>query len=528
MENEQPKNLIALLVSSLNEEANDDQVLSGLTRAEIFDEVLMMIMTGYETTSTALSWFIFFASKNPQIQQRMKEELRKHHLLMIDNLKYVPPLTVDNLTSLTYCECVTKEVLRLGPVFGLTSRIATYDTIVDDVKIHRGQTILIALHNINTDARFLGEDKNHHPLAMIPFGGGHRACIGQELAWLELKTIIVRMMQRDITFEDTPENVGVQFNGGCISPTNVDNPNDLEPDQEEKIFHCFSNVKIFHVPQTADRARTLFEQLSKFKLFPVITATLQMVCHDAQNGFYTSSIRMNQPHIIDLKLHYSDEFEIIHEQLLEILQEKDSTGITFLHGPPGTGKTYYLRYLINEIKEKSLIYVPPDLVNDMTKPGFLPFLMQHPNSILIIEDAENIIRDRIQESFLPNQAVANLLNLSDGLLGDAMHQQIICTFNCDVKGIDPALLRDGRLVIEHKFDKLSVQNARRMCVELGIFGNGEDIHEPISLAEIYARKNGAVAYLANGLGNGHTTTMKNKRPLKKRNQKADPFLGFYS
>ncbi|CAF1541571.1 unnamed protein product [Rotaria sordida] len=154
MENEQPKNLIALLVSSLNEEANDDQVLSGLTRAEIFDEVLMMIMTGYETTSTALSWFIFFASKNPQIQQRMKEELRKHHLLMIDNLKYVPPLTVDNLTSLTYCECVTKEVLRLGPVFGLTSRIATYDTIVDDVKIHRGQTILIALHNINTDARY--------------------------------------------------------------------------------------------------------------------------------------------------------------------------------------------------------------------------------------------------------------------------------------------------------------------------------------------------------------------------------------
>ncbi|CAF3723736.1 unnamed protein product [Rotaria sordida] len=221
MENEQPKNLIALLVSSLNEEANDDQVLSGLTRAEIFDEVLMMIMTGYETTSTALSWFIFFASKNPQIQQRMKEELRKHHLLMIDNLKYVPPLTVDNLTSLTYCECVTKEVLRLGPVFGLTSRIATYDTIVDDVKIHRGQTILIALHNINTDARFLGEDKNHHPLAMIPFGGGHRACIGQELAWLELKTIIVRMMQRDITFEDTPENVGGYNERITCFPKNV-------------------------------------------------------------------------------------------------------------------------------------------------------------------------------------------------------------------------------------------------------------------------------------------------------------------
>jgi hypothetical protein len=163
----------------------------------------------------------------------------------------------------------------------------------------------------------------------------------------------------------------------------------------------------------------------------------------------------------------------------------------------------------------------------MTKPGFLPFLMQHPNSILIVEDAENIIHDRMQNSFLPNQAVANLLNLSDGLLGDAMHQQIICTFNCDVKGIDPALLREGRLVIEHKFDKLNAENARRLCVELGIAGNGEDIHEPTTLAEIYARKAAAENVSTNGVENGDTTT-KNKRSFKKRSQKPDHLFGFYS
>ena len=117
------------------------------------------------------------------------------------------------------------------------------------------------------------------------------------------------------------------------------------------------------MPQTIDRARELLQKLSKFKLFAVTEATLQMVCQNAQRGFYTSVIRMKKPHITNLKLHYGDEFPEIHEELLESLQEKDSTGITFLHGPPGTGKTYYLRYLINEIKDKSLIYVPPDLVN---------------------------------------------------------------------------------------------------------------------------------------------------------------------
>jgi hypothetical protein len=148
--------------------------------------------------------------------------------------------------------------------------------------------------------------------------------------------------------------------------------------------------------------------------------------------------------------------------------------------------------------------------------------MQNRNSILIIEDAENIIRDRIHDNFLPNQAVSNLLNLSDGLLGDAMHQQIICTFNCDIKGVDPALMRDGRLVIEHKFDKLNPQEARRICKQLEIPGNGEDIQQPITLAEIYARKNEMIKSTNNVLQNGH----KNKQKLNQNKQ--DTLFGLYS
>jgi hypothetical protein len=112
--------------------------------------------------------------------------------------------------------------------------------------------------------------------------------------------------------------------------------------------------------------------------------------------------------------------------------------------------------------------------------------MQHPNSILIIEDSENIILDR-KDTLNPNQAVSNLLNLSDGLLGDAMHQQIITTFNCEMKGIDPALLREGRLIVEHKFEKLSIDNARQLYKELHIEG-ADEIQEPMTLAEIYAKK----------------------------------------
>ncbi|CAF3045687.1 unnamed protein product [Rotaria sp. Silwood2] len=48
-------------------------------------------------------------------------------------------------------------------------------------------------------------DANHHPFVFAPVGGGHRACIGQDLAQLELKAIIIRLMQF-VTFVDTPNN----------------------------------------------------------------------------------------------------------------------------------------------------------------------------------------------------------------------------------------------------------------------------------------------------------------------------------
>ncbi|CAF1630785.1 unnamed protein product [Didymodactylos carnosus] len=205
-----------------------------------------------------------------------------------------------------------------------------------------------------------------------------------------------------------------------------------------------------------------------------------MVCKN-QHGYYLSSINIKKPFITDMSLNYGKGFLPVHEKVIKSLNKKEGKGIVLLHGVPGSGKTHYIRYLIHEIKDKTLIYVPPDMAKEISSPEFLPFLMQYQDSILIIEDAENIIKDR-NDVFIPNQAVANLLNLSDGLLGDAMHQQIIATFNCDLKSIDKALLRKGRLIANYEFNKLDVESARMLSHKLG-FTN--EISEPMTLAEIY-------------------------------------------
>jgi hypothetical protein len=76
-----------------------------------------------------------------------------------------------------------------------------------------------------------------------------------------------------------------------------------------------------------------------------------------------------------------------------------------------------------------------------------------------------------------------LFDRSDGLLGDAMHQQIIATFNCDLTIIDPALLRKGRLIANYEFNKLDLESSKILSDKLG-YGT-EGITEPMTLAEIY-------------------------------------------
>lgn len=109
-EQRRPRNLIASLVSSLNEEANDEHTASGLTREEMFDEVILAMIAGYETIASTISWFIFYMSKYPHIQDRIKQELREHDLLMTNDVQCLPAITQEKLDALVYCECVTKEV----------------------------------------------------------------------------------------------------------------------------------------------------------------------------------------------------------------------------------------------------------------------------------------------------------------------------------------------------------------------------------------------------------------------------------
>lgn len=178
---------------------------------------------------------------------------------------------------------------------------------------------------------------------------------------------------------------------------------------------------------------------------------------------------------------YNEDFYKVSDHILKRLQTERDKGIVLLHGTYGSGKTSYLRHLIKTL-EKKIIYFPPDLTRELANPNFLAFIRNHTDCILIIEDAENILAKREGGG---NQAISNLLNISDGILGDALNIQLVCTFNCAVDEIDPALLRPGRLIAKYHFTELSPDRTNALITKL--YGDTVKATKPkMTIAEIFS------------------------------------------
>jgi len=182
---------------------------------------------------------------------------------------------------------------------------------------------------------------------------------------------------------------------------------------------------------------------------------------------------------IEIKELYNDDFWPVHEQISFFLNEKKKNGIIMLHGKYGTGKSTYIRYLMQN-HAKRFIFLPNHMVSALSSPEFMPFMTNYSDSILVLEDCEDLLRPRTNNN--RNEALVNLLNLGDGLLSDAMSIKLICTFNADLKNIEPAILRKGRLAARYEFDALTIPKAKILAEKIGV---ELPINTPLTLAELF-------------------------------------------
>ena len=181
--------ILSLLISARDEQGE------GMSDVELRDELITLLLAGHETTATALSWALYWIHYQPQVRDKLLQEL--------DRLGRNPDPT--EIARLPYLSAVCQETLRIYPPLFLTwPRILKAPLQLGDYQFDTDTTLLpcIYLTHRREDLypepkqfrpeRFL--ERQYSPGEFLPFGGGSRRCVGAALAMFEMKLVVAELL----------------------------------------------------------------------------------------------------------------------------------------------------------------------------------------------------------------------------------------------------------------------------------------------------------------------------------------------
>lgn len=140
-----------------------------------------------------------------------------------------------------------------------------------------------------------------------------------------------------------------------------------------------------------------------------------------------------------------DDFELIATEL----KTATPTGrLAIVEGPPGSGKSFFIKGLIESVEGAIFVLLPAALTAQLGDPGLLPALMGLKSGsdlpiVLILEDADAALAKRLADNM---SMVSALLNFTDGIYGEMLDIRVVASSNTKKFEIDEALVRDGRLI----------------------------------------------------------------------------------
>ena len=203
----------------------------GFSEENLVDQMMTFLAAGHETTASAMTWAIYLLCEHPDIQARLRAEVREH-LPSIDDSSTI--VTDKVLEKLPFLHAVTIEILRVYSPVPLTLREAAKDTSILGQYVPKGTKIIIAPWAVNMSTELWGEDASkfnpdrwmglgransggaESNYAFLTFLHGPRSCIGQAFAKAEFACLLAATVGR---FEMELENkdVDIVIKGGITA-----------------------------------------------------------------------------------------------------------------------------------------------------------------------------------------------------------------------------------------------------------------------------------------------------------------------
>ncbi|EAA07732.1 AGAP002865-PA [Anopheles gambiae str. PEST] len=177
----------------------------GMTQNELAAQAFVFFLAGFETSSTTQSFCLYELAKNPDIQERLREEINR---AIAENGGEV---TYDVVMNIKYLDNVIDETLRKYPPVESLTRVPSVDYLIPGTKhvIPKRTLVQIPAYAIQRDPdhypdperfnpdRFLPEEvKKRHPFTFIPFGEGPRICIGLRFGLMQTKVGLITLLRK--------------------------------------------------------------------------------------------------------------------------------------------------------------------------------------------------------------------------------------------------------------------------------------------------------------------------------------------
>ena len=183
-------------------QVQDDEGV-GMTDRQLHDEIMTLFLAGHETTANVLSWTWFLLGQNPEVEEKLHEELG-------GVLGGRVPTPAD-LPRLVYTDMVLRESMRFYPPVWVIGRRALAPFRLGEYELPADTNVLISQLVMHRDARYFPEPERFDPdrwiagdprnvslprFAYFPFGGGPRVCIGAGFGMMEAALLLATIAQQ--------------------------------------------------------------------------------------------------------------------------------------------------------------------------------------------------------------------------------------------------------------------------------------------------------------------------------------------
>lgn len=179
------------------------------TEENLVDQLMTFLAAGHETTASSMTWAIYMLCRFPEVQSRLRQEVRAHLPSIDDAGATISSLDIDHMP---YLNAVCSEVLRYFSPVPMTIRDAGVDTTIQGQRVPKGTRIILGVSATNKDPALWGPDANKfNPdrwmpkhegdksaasggassnYALLTFLHGPRSCIGMSFARAEFACLL--------------------------------------------------------------------------------------------------------------------------------------------------------------------------------------------------------------------------------------------------------------------------------------------------------------------------------------------------